>query len=161
MGASKQNERSRAELAELPADLVQRFAQMAMTLPPTESDGGASIVESILNATSVEALDAAWDAKDADAMIGKEITITGATVSQSDYNGGLGVFLVVTATDEGTGEVITFTTGSMSIVAQVVAAHVREWLPLRCKLVQAMEPTKSGYYPQRLEILDQAVPAGR
>lgn len=142
-------------LDRLPADLVRRFSEMALMLPETESDSGAGIIEAILGAVDVHDLDAPWDTKDPDALIGQWLIITDATRSMSTYKESLGVFLVITAVQEDTGEEITFTTGSMSIVAQVVKAYAQDMLPLRAKLVRAEKPTASGYWPQHLVVHDK------
>lgn len=161
MGRKEEIQDQAGELATLPADLVKRFADMAFTLPETTGDGGAGIIEAILNATEVESLDSVWGTKDPDKLVGEPLTILSATVSRSDYADGLGVFLVVKAHREGTGEDITFTTGSMAVIAQIVRAHTLQALPMRAKLVRADRPSASGYYPQHLEMLPQHQAAGR
>ncbi|MCL6626645.1 MAG: hypothetical protein K6T68_08695, partial [Alicyclobacillus shizuokensis] len=50
------------------------------------------------------------------------------------------------------GERLTVTTGSVSIVAQLARAVAIGALPLRCIPRVANKPTKQGYYPQHLEI---------
>lgn len=161
MGRKEEIEAQRAEVYTLPADLIKRFADMAFTLPETAGDGGASMIEQILNATDAADLDAAWGTKDPDKLVGEPLTIRSASVSKSDYNDGLGVFLVVDAHRENTGENITFTTGSTMIVAQLVKAHNAGWLPMRAIIRRSERPSANGYYPQHLEVLDQHVRGGR
>lgn len=139
-------------LDRLPADLVRQFSEMAMMLPETESDSGASIIEAILGAVDVHDLDSPWDTKDPDALVGQWLIITEASRSMSTYKESLGVFLVITAVQEDTGEEIVFTSGSMGVVAQVVKAYAADMLPLRAKLVRADKPTANGYWPQHLVV---------
>lgn len=138
----------------LPAALVQQFSEMATMVPDTESDGGASLLESILNAVSVEDLDKPFAEKDQDHLIGMDQVVESISKSGSDFADGLGVFLVVKAVVEDTAETITWTTGSMSVVAQLVRAYALDAFPLRCKLRRSDKPTKSGFYPLNLVISD-------
>lgn len=156
MSKAQESAESGKALAALPDHLLRQFSQMAMMLPETESDGGASIITAILNSKDVSELDATWGTKDPDKLVGDNLTITGATRSLSDYQDGLGVFLVVEAVLERTGEPVTFTTGSIGIVAQIVRAASLEAFPFRAMIQRADKPTKDGYYPQHLKILDQA-----
>lgn len=142
----------KGELAKLPEALIARFAEMAMMLPETESDGGASIIEAILGTVNVGDLDKPWDAKDPEALCNEWLIVTDASRSMSDYADGLGVFLVVKAVQDDTGEEITFTTGSMAVVAQIVRAYAGDMFPLKCKMVMSDKPTKGGYRPMHLVI---------
>lgn len=142
-------------LDRLPAELVRQFSEMAMMLPETESDSGASIIEAILGAVDVQDLDAPWDTKDPDALLNEWQIITEASRSLSTYKESLGVFLVVTAVLENTGEEITWTSGSMAVVAQLVKAYAADHFPLRAKLVRADKPTASGYWPHHLVVHDK------
>ena len=161
MSAKQESEESGKGLAALPKHVMDQFASMAMMLPETESDGGASIITAILSSKDVHELDATWGTKDPDKLVGDNLTILGATRSLSDFKDGLGVFLVVEAVLERTGETVTFTTGSMGIVAQIVRAAALDAFPLRAMIQRADKPTADGYYPQHLKILDQAAPVGR
>lgn len=145
----------RATMAQLPPHLVQQFSEMAMMLPETESDGGASILEAILNAVDVQATNKIWDGRDLGEYKNQTIIIERATRSRSDFQEGLGLFLVASAVLEQTGEAITVTTGSMSVVAQVVKAYANDELPLRCIVRVAERPSQAGFYPQHLEITEK------
>lgn len=148
-------EDQREQLSKLPEALLAQFSQMAVMLPETESDGGASIIEQVLGAVDVQDLDAPWDAKDPDALLDKWIIVTEVTRSISDYADGLGVFLVITSVDDDSGEEFVWTSGSMGVVAQLVRAYTMDWLPCRCRLVKAERKTKSGYDTYHLEVSKQ------
>lgn len=133
------------------------FAQMASMLPQAdEGDGAEAIVAQILSAATIEDLDAPWRAEEGKALIGKPISIVGAKARKSDYADGLGVFLVVDAVNLETGEATIFTTGSVSVVAQIVKAFCMDALPFNAMLCQSARPTKDGYYPLHLEVLKQS-----
>lgn len=145
-------EEQRGALAKLPPPLLRQFADMAMLLPETEQDGGAAIIDAILNTVDVQELDAPWDDKDPEALWNRWLVITDASRSPSEYEDGLGVFLVVQAHDEEEGTDITFTTGSVGVVAQIVRAYANDDLPLRAKIVPAKKRTRRGYLPTHLVI---------
>lgn len=141
-----------SSLRELPPALVEQFSRMAMMLPEIELDGGAGIIESILNAVDLRATNRVFERYDAEQLVGKWLIFERAQRAMSEYKGGLGLFLVVDAVDEESGEKITFTTGSMSIVAQCVKAYAGDEMPFRAKIKVTDNPTKSGFYPMNLEI---------
>jgi hypothetical protein len=145
-------------LSELPPHLVRQFAEMATLIPDTESDGGAGILEDILGAISIEDLDRPFQEKDEDFLVGETLIWESISKSPSDFKDGLGIFLVCQVVRESTGEQFTVTTGSMSVVAQLVKAYTLDALPLRAKLRRADKPTKSGYYPKNL-VIDRNQPS--
>jgi len=49
-------------------------------------------------------------------------------------------------------EEIVWTTGSVSVVAQLVKAFMLGALPLYATIRKAERPTANGYYPQHLEV---------
>lgn len=133
--------------------VLRRFADMVATLPQDDGNGAESIVDQILNAESFEELDSPWSTTDTDGLIGRVITIRDVKARRSDFAEGLGFYVIASGNDYQSGDPITFTTGSVSVVAQLVRAYVIGALPLVCSLVKADRPTKDGYYPQHLAIV--------
>lgn len=144
----------RAESMDAALAVRERFADMARIVPEAEGDGGMSIVEAVLEAADLSALDAAWNGRGSDTLVNIPMTINEIRRSTSDYADGLGVFLVVRAVRLDTGEPLTFTTGSVSIVAQLVKAHISGWLPFNAVIVKAAKPSSNGYFPLHLEVFD-------
>jgi hypothetical protein len=73
---------------------------------------------------------------------------------ESEFAGGLPFFLIVDAADLETGELVTITTGAVSVVAQLAKAHQLGQIPgWRVVPRQAERPSASGYYPQHLEVM--------
>lgn len=139
---------------------LDQFRDMARMLPAADGDGAARIVAQLLAADDLLALNKPWGSDSSAELAGKMLEIRGATYRESDFTDGLGVFLVVDAVDLNTGEPIVFTTGSSSVVAQIVAAHARGWLPAVARLVKSERPTTNGYYPLHLEFQAPARTAG-
>jgi hypothetical protein len=125
-------------------------------LEPQEGEGYDSILRQLAQASTLDDLNAPWRSQDAEQLLELALTITGIKKAPSTYGGGLAWFLVVDAYREDTGELVTFTTGSINIVGQLVKAWSLGGLPCRARIVQAKTPTRNGNYPQHLEFLPRA-----
>lgn len=148
-----------ADLESRQAAVREQFLQMGYAIPESEDDGGLRILEQIAGANSVDNLDDPWNARDALAFVDRAITITGLVRKDSDFADGLGLYLLVDLVDHQTGEATKFTSGSASLVAQLVKAYAMDALPLDCIVRKAAKPTKNGYWPQHLEMLRGATAA--
>lgn len=137
-----------------PSDAVREFAKMATMIPAQDPEQAVdSIIGQILAAGSVDQLDNPWRTDDLSELMGHHLEISDLKRMDSDYADGLGVYLVVRATELTTGEQVTFTTGSVSVVAQLVKAYASGWFPLRCMVVESERPSRNGYKPHHIEIL--------
>lgn len=133
--------------------VVQDFRTWAVDIPTGGEDTAQlSILETIAAAGTPTGLDAPWETTGTDTLLGRMLVISALKRMPSDYPTGLGFFLVVSGADADTGEAVTFTTGSVSVVGQLVKAFHEKWLPLKCELVESERPTKSGYKPQHLRV---------
>jgi len=158
MAVKKTTDVQRRDDADAPVlsdKLIQMFTQMAMMVPDTAGDANESILLAILGAKTWDELDDPWDTRKADALVDKDIRIDTIMRRPSDFAGGLGVYLVVQGKDMDTDEPITFTTGSMSCVGQLVGAYANGWFPLYAILRKAQRPTSKGYYPMHIEFTGQ------
>lgn len=143
-----------AKVVEKVSPAVREFAKMATVIPAQDPDEAVeSILAQILGSENLDDLDAPWNTTKVEELTGHPLVVHSLKRMTSDFTDGLGVYLVVQAAVKNTGEEVTFTTGSVSIVAQLVKAYVSGWMPLECKLVRAERPTADGYYPQHLELL--------
>jgi len=130
------------------------FASMAVNIP--EADDGAAyenIVLQLLQATDVDGLNAPWDTSDAEKIAGHRIKIESIMRRPSDFNAGLGLYLVCKGVNMDTGEAFTWSTGSVSVVAQLARAHFLSAFPVIGELIISDTPTKNGYRPQRLNVI--------
>lgn len=148
-----------ATMPQLSPELVQKFAQMAMLIPSETTDAMDSIISAILAAPTWEHLADPWESVGAEKLAGKMFRIDSITRRPSQFQDGLGLFLVVHITDTRTGESSVFTTSSTAVVAQLVHAYVSGWLPLYAELVVAERVTEKGYRPHHLKFHGQAQPA--
>lgn len=137
----------------LKPETLKLFATMASGIPESQGDATDGILLSILGAKTWDELDDAWDTTKSEKLVDKEMRIDTLIRRPSEYAGGLGVYLVVQGVDMTTNEPVTFTTGAISVVGQLVGAYFNGWLPLYAILRRATKPTANGYYPQHLEFI--------
>lgn len=129
------------------------FAQMAVGIPEAD-DGEAyeNIVLQLLNAENPDDFNAPWDTAAAEQLAGKRLKIESMARRESDFAGGLGVYIVCKGVCLDTGEPFVFTTGGIANVATLARVHFTGKLPAIVELVIADTPTANGYRPQHLKI---------
>lgn len=141
-----------AQLAEIQA----KWAALAESIPDAASDDGSGamrIATQIFDAQQAGDLDSPWEARDFATLLNKPVKVTALRKAESDYPDGPGFYLIVDVTEVSTGEMVTVTTGSVSVMAQLIKAYAAGWMPLICVLTEAERPTKQGYRPQHLMVL--------
>lgn len=131
----------------------EAFLMMLAEVPEPDDDAAARIVMEVLGAQSVEDLDKPWDVEGMRDYDGTMLQVQSITKMPSDYKTGLGCYLVCRCSQPELGEVFTLTTGSVSIVAQLVRAHTLNAFPLEVIPRQSEKPTKKGYRPMHLELV--------
>jgi len=129
------------------------FSQMAVGIPEAD-DGEAyeSIVLQLLNAENLDAFNAPWDTEQTANLAGKMLKIESMARRQSDFAGGLGLYIVTKGVRLDTGEPFTWTTGGVANVASLARIHFQGKLPAIVELVIADTPTANGFRPQHLKI---------
>lgn len=153
-GGNAENEALQLYNAEVLASapgLREAFLQLLEQVPEPDDDATARIVAAILGAEAAEELDAAWDAEGMRDYVDQVIRVKRVHKLPSDYQGGLGVFLVCLCDQPHIGEEFILTTGSVSIVAQLVRAHVAGWLPI--EVVTRSAETRQKYQAMHLELV--------
>lgn len=135
------------------------FSQMAVGIPEAD-DGEAyeNIVLQLLNADDLDHFNAPWDTSAAAELAGKMLRIESMARRQSDFAGGLGLYIVSKGVRLDTGEPFVFTTGGVANVASLARIHFTGKLPAIVELVIADTPTANGYRPQHLKIHSLSVP---
>lgn len=131
----------------------EAFMAMLEAVPEPDDDAAARIVLEIMAAQSIEDLDKPWDVEGMRDHDGEVLQVHSIAKMPSDYKTGLGCYLVCKCSQPGIGEVFTLTTGSVSIVAQLVRAHTLEAFPLEVVPRQSERPTRKGYRPMHLELV--------
>jgi hypothetical protein len=134
-------------------EVVEAYEAMIADVPEAGGDGFDGILAQLALAADVAALDAPWRSGGLEEWANVPLGILGIRKMPSDYPGGLPWFLVVDAAAIDSGEKVTFTTGAVGVVAQLVKAHQLGAFPLVVIPRQSARPTASGYFPQHLEIV--------
>lgn len=137
------------------------FASMVTMVPDAEGDATESIVLAILNAKTWDELDDPWDSEKALELIDVEQRIDTIMRRPSSYTSGLGVFLVVKGKRMDSDEPIVWTSGSVSVVAQLVKAYALGAFPVYAVLRRSERPSANGYHPQHLEITGSGGRSGK
>lgn len=135
------------------------FAQMAVGIPEAD-DGEAyeSIVLQLLNADNPDDFNAPWDTEAAESLAGYRLRLESMARRQSDFAGGLGMYIVCKGVKLETGEPFVWTTGGVANVATLARVHFTGKLPAIVELVIADTPTAKGYRPQHIKIHSLSVP---
>jgi hypothetical protein len=146
-------------LASLSSAGLASIQAMLSCVPQSDAGGVENIIAAIAQATSVEELDSPWESWKASELVNTPIRIQSATQAESDFEGGLGVFLVVRASILASGEVVTFMAGSAAIVAQIAQAYAIDQanpgkgLPFNAKIVEAGQAQPGQNAALRLQII--------
>lgn len=138
-----------AAMNEVNAELTARMAR----IPEAPDDGGAAMFWQLINAKSWEDLNNPWSAQGLAKLVGKQIRIETIHKMVSDIAEGPGWYLVAICVDTKTGEEVTFTTSAVAVMIQLIIMYTNDWLPCICIPRVAEKSTKSGFYPQHLEII--------
>jgi hypothetical protein len=150
--------RSQSQIDALSAVNAELTRQL-LTVPDAPDDGGASMFLQLLGAKTWMDLDAPWSAQGLAKLKDKTLLLLRVHKMPSDVEDGPGWYLVVDAVDKATGEEVTFTTSSVAVMIQLLIMHVNGWWPMTVIPRVAKKPTKRGFYPQHLEIVDGPAPA--
>lgn len=129
---------------------IRAYEAMLADVPEASGSGYEAIAAQLAQAQSLADLEAPWRTEGGQKYLDQWLTITGIRKVPSDYAGGLGWFLVVDAATIPDGERVSFTTGSVNVVAQLVRAHALDLFPLQAKLVNLRSNKPGQNPPQRL-----------
>ena len=146
-------------LAILSPQQLATFDAIMASVPVAGEDAIQRMVETIISAGSVDEIDAPWHGQKARELVGVPISISAIQQMPSDFEGGIGVYLVVRATRMDTGADATFTTGATMILWQLLVAWAREvanpgtWFPISVKIVEAPKHAPGRNPAQHLEVV--------
>lgn len=137
---------------------LERFAQYVTLVPAEDEDGWTNIFETLLAAGKWEDVNAPWESSKAGDLIGKRLICRGAKRRPSDFRDGLGFFVVMDCVDYQTSEKVVFITGSVAVVGQTVMMYVLKAVPFVFEIIIADRPTKAGYKPHHIRIIESMGP---
>ena len=112
--------------------------------------GDSYLADTINNAESGDDLFAASELDAVEDHLDETLTIRSIVgVRNSDFEGGLGVYLIVEAVTLD-GEALRLAVGQSDPLAKIVKLHELEQLPWPVAFERSKKPTKSGFYPINL-----------
>lgn len=132
--------------------LSRKLDEMIATVPGDEGDALISMIDALITADRIDDLDAPWRNEGMEDYLNQPLNVVSIKKVPSDIADGPGWFLVVSAVQAESGEVVSVTTSSVMIMVSLILAHNRGWLPHIFIPRQASKPTKNGYYPMHLEV---------
>ena len=134
------------------SEAIVLLAPLLDAIPRIDEAGDEAIVKRILLADTLEAVFAPLETEGFDALVDTPLRITAIRWGESDFDGGLGVYMIVEAA-KSDGEKIVTTTGSATCMVQLAKAHALGRIPgLEVVPRKAKKPTKRGYFPFNLEL---------
>lgn len=132
-------------------DVISRYLREEVENTDVASvDTHAAIVEEIFNSQSLDELLDNTEPESLKEYVGRVITIRDYKIQDSEFEGGAPIYMALKVTDEETGERRIVTTGEQNVIAQLITAKDRGWLPLKCRPFESRKPNKHGRYLIRL-----------
>lgn len=109
-----------------------------------EGDGSARLIATMLDAESLSDIADVFSGMDnSESVANRQLMINGFVIRESGYEGGLGIYATVYATDLATKKNTPFNSSAMSIIALLLMAHRRDWFPFTAH-VESKTIGKSG-----------------
>ena len=139
--------------APISAEAAERVRQLAGAIPGDDGNGAERIVTQLLDAQTIDDLNAPWEGTSGRNLAGKRLAIRRVTQRPSQFSDGAGIFLVADAVDANTGEPAVFTTSALSVVIQLARVHQLGLFPVIAEVEVAERPTERGFYPYHLRII--------
>lgn len=122
-------------------------------VPEGDEDAYTGIMRQLLSAKSAAELNTPFSLEGMREYEGQPLVIESIRQMPSDFAEGLGVYLICNVRDPRTGEQSSISTGSVSVITQLIVAYVQGWLPLTVVPRFAKKPTAQGYTPMHLEVV--------
>lgn len=115
--------------------------------PEDEAEVQDRILRNILTAPSPDDLADAGGAVKAADLLNVHLRAHALHPAESSYESGPGWYLHVDVETVSNGDRMTMSTGAQDVIAKLVQAARRGWLPFDFKLERSAKATKAGYFP--------------
>lgn len=146
------NEGSLLALNEVDRQAVGLFLSQARAVESVDTDSTTvEILARILSSESADQVLAPLVPVAASAMVGFPIIVDAVRWMKSDFAEGAGMYALIDAVDQSTGEKRLITCGGMNVLAQLFALERLQAFPVHVKITRAAKATANGYFPLWLE----------
>lgn len=133
------------------SDVISRYlSEERERTDVASTDTHKAIIEEIMASQTLDDLLGNAEAESLENFVDRVVTVREFSINDSEFPDGAPIYLAIHLTDEETGEKRVATTGEQNVIAQLMAAQDRGWLPLRCRPQRASRPNKFGRYMIRL-----------
>lgn len=109
-----------------------------------------SIIQEIMEATSLEDVLTLVEGAKLEAFEGRVIEIQKINLNDSDYEQGPKVYFSIKGIDVETGEKFLINTGEQAVMAQLIKIDQLASFPFRVRPLKSSRPNNFGRYPMRL-----------
>lgn len=114
-------------------------------------DTSRAILAQIMQSTTAEEMLSVHKVVHAQDVLNVQLDVRSVKWQRSTLNGAAKVYAVMRALPVDTETEITITCSGRNVMAALLNAQVRGFLPLRCRIDQSTNPTANGYRPLWLE----------
>lgn len=130
---------------------LESMVLMVSDIPEVDPDDAVErILADLLKAGTAADLNKPWETSGLERYLDVPLQILEVGRAPSDFDG-IGVFLVVRATNVRTNEPVVLTTGSTAVMAQLIMCHRNGWLPIVATPRAGKRKTRGGYVAYHLE----------
>lgn len=127
-----------ADVADADQDPTERMAQFILTQPASEWERLWAGLPNV---------------KD---NVGESFTVTAIRARESDFEGGIGVYLIADVTWDRTGEIGLLSVSSQMGMVQLLTLYRRGEFPAHLQIIAKDKPTKAGFRPIHFRYLGGA-----
>lgn len=132
---------------------TEALTLMVTDLPEAEGDATERILAQILTAETAEDVNQIWETSKIETVLDVPLLISRVERAPSDFEDGIGVYVVIHAVNQRTHAPIVVVTGSINVIAVLIKAHRADWLPMIGIPRGPKRPNKNGHSgPFRLEL---------
>jgi hypothetical protein len=137
------------KVRETDGGLMEAIAKAQGQMERTPEQASADIARRILESKTADEVLAESTTLSSDDVLNKSITVLGVSYNKSTFEGegSSDAYAVVSAVVPATGELLAFTVGGNTVLAQLVKLQALDAFPLTVTLRQKATPTARGYYP--------------
>lgn len=141
------------EIAFLEHDGPALAMQLIEELPEVEDDPTPTMIMAIMAAPSWQQLNKMFEADHFKDHNLRQCRIHDIRRNWSDYEGGFGQYLLLDVTWLDSGERTVCTCGAIMAMCQILYLWKNELLPADCEIIRREKPTKRGFHPMHVRIL--------
>ncbi|HVT14578.1 MAG TPA: hypothetical protein VHQ90_00155 [Thermoanaerobaculia bacterium] len=142
----------KGELLSTALGATEAMVLLVNELPEASGDATERILAAILTAQTAEEVNAIWDAQGIELYLDVPLRIDWVERAPSEFEDGIGVYVVIHGHNPRTDQPVTVTTGSINVIGILIQAVRNDWLPMMATPRGPKRVPKSGRTPYRLEL---------